>query len=270
MAGREPAPEELAAADVVAGALGGRWESRDGEDDPPGMHDFDVILPDGRCIALEVTSAIDGAVVALSDAAFGREGRQQRWPAPGLTNDWILTIPQPPVRVAEMMSAMLPILQAFEEHGHADVDPHINCAYVNPRSEMPAPVVEAARRMVDLGVTRARVLAPRADGDAEVFVTISGGFAGDPGAVNRLVAERAEPKREKLARAKADSASECHLFIWLDGTQPGAELAVATMPPPPGPDIPLEVDVVWLATPPLATPEKLWRARQSAGWEVLR
>jgi hypothetical protein len=270
MAGREPAPEELAAADVVAGALGGRWESRDGEDDPPGMHDFDVILPDGRCIALEVTSAIDGAVVALSDAAFGREGRQQRWPAPGLTNDWILTIPQPPVRVAEMMSAMLPILQAFEEHGHADVDPHINCAYVNPRSEMPAPVVEAARRMVDLGVTRARVLAPRADGDAEVFVTISGGFAGDPGAVNRLVAERAEPKREKLARAKADSASECRLFIWLDGTQPGAELAVATMPPPPGPDIPLEVDVVWLATPPLATPEKLWRARQSAGWEVLR
>jgi hypothetical protein len=270
MAGREPAPEELAAADVVAGALGGRWESRDGEDDPPGMHDFDVILPHGRCIALEVTSAIDGAVVALSDAAFGREGRQQRWPAAGLANDWVVTIPQRPVRVAEMMSAMLPILEAFEEHGHADVDPHITYAYVSPRSEMPAPVVEAARRMVDLGVTRARVLAPRADDDAEVFVTISGGFAGDPGAVNRLVAERAEPKREKLTRAKADRASECHLFIWLDGTQPGAELAVATMPPPPGPDIPLEVDVVWLATPPLAMPEKLWRARQSAGWEVLR
>ena len=180
MAGREPAPEELAAADVVVGALGGRWESRDGEDDPPGMHDFDVILPGGRCIALEVTSAIDGAVVALSDAAFGREGRQQRWPAPGLANDWIVTIPQRPVRVAEMMSAMLPILEAFEEHGHADVDPHITYACVSPRSEMPAPVVEAARRMVDLGVTRARVLAPRADGDAEVFVTISGGFRATP------------------------------------------------------------------------------------------
>ncbi len=103
-----------------------------------------------------------------------------------------------------------------------------------------------------------------------MFVTISGGFAGDPGAVNRLVAERAEPKREKLARAKADSASECHLFVWLDGTQPGAELAVSTMSPPPAPEIPSEVDVVWLATPPLATPEKLWRARPSAGWEVLR
>jgi hypothetical protein len=267
MAGREPAPEELAAADVVADALGGRWELRDGEGDPPGMHDFDVILPDGRCIALEVTSAIDGAVVALSDAAFGREGRQQRWPAPGLANDWIVTIPQRPVRVAEMMSAMLPILEAFEEHGHADVDPHINYAYVSPRSEMPAPVVEAARQMVELGVTRARALAPRLEGDAEMFITINGGIAGDPGAVNQLVVERAEPKRKKLARASAD---ERHLFVWLDGTQPDAELAVAKMPPPPAPEIPSEVDVVWLATPPLATPEKLWRARQSAGWEVLR
>ena len=64
--------------------------------------------------------------------------------------------------------------------------------------------------------------------------------------------------------------AECHLFVWLDGTQPGAELAVAKMPPPPAPEIPSEIDVVWLATPPLATPEKLWRARPSAGWEVLR
>jgi hypothetical protein len=73
MAGRVPAPEELAAADIVARALGGRWESRDGEGDPPGMHDFDVILRYGRSIVLEVTSAIDGAVVALSDAAFSEE-----------------------------------------------------------------------------------------------------------------------------------------------------------------------------------------------------
>jgi hypothetical protein len=123
MAGREPTPEELAAADVVADALGGRWESCDGEDAPPGIHDFDVILPDGRCIALEVTSAIAGAVVALSDAAFGREGRKQRWPAPDLANDWIVTISQRPVRVAEMVNAMLAILEAFEAHGHAHVDP---------------------------------------------------------------------------------------------------------------------------------------------------
>jgi hypothetical protein len=45
---------------------------------------------------------------------------------------------------------------------------------------------------------------------------------------------------------------------------------MAKMPPPPAPEIPSEVDVVWLGTPPLATPEKLWRARPSAGWEVLR
>jgi hypothetical protein len=267
MAGREPRPDELAAADVVARALGGRWEWLDGKDAPPGMHDFGLILPDGHRIALEVTSAIDGAVVALSVAAFGMEGRQQRWPAPGLANDWIVTIPQRPIRVAGMMSAMLPILEAFEEHGHTDVDPHMNYAYVSPRSELPPQVVEAARRMVELGVTRTRVLGPGTEGDAEVFITISGGVAGDPATVNRLVAERAQRKRKQLAKTNAE---EMHLFIWLDRTQPDAELAVATMAPPPAPDIPSEVDVVWLATPPLATPEKLWRARQSGAWEVLR
>jgi hypothetical protein len=209
MAGREPAPEELAAADLVAIALGGRWESRDGEDDPPGMHDFDVILPDGRRIALEVTSAINGSVLALSDAAFGREERQQRWAAPGLADDWIVTIPQRPVRVGEMMSAMLPIVKAFEVHGHADVDPHINYAYVSPRSELAAPVVEAAQRMVKLGVNRARVLAPRDDGDAEMFVTISGGFAGDPDCSpnGRNPSARSSLGRRPTARASATSSS---------------------------------------------------------------
>jgi hypothetical protein len=89
-----------------------------------------------------------------------------------------------------MMSAMLPILEAFEEHGHTNVDPHITYAYVSPRSEVPAPVVEAARRTVELGGTRARALAPRVERDAEMFITISGGIAGDPAAVSRLVAQR--------------------------------------------------------------------------------
>ena len=202
MAGREPAPEELAAANIVADALGGRWELRDGEGDPPGMHDFDVIFPDGRCIALEGHERNRRG----SRRALGCSFRKRRATAalarsrPGERLD--RDDPAAPGPCRQMMSAMLPILEVFEEHGHADVDPHINYAYVSPRSEMPAAVVEAARRMAELGVTRARVLAPRAEGDAEMFVTISGGFVGDPGAVNLLVAERAEPKREKLARAK--------------------------------------------------------------------
>ena len=46
------------------------------------MRDFDLILPDGRCIALEVTSAIDGAVVALSDAASDKKGDNSAGPLP--------------------------------------------------------------------------------------------------------------------------------------------------------------------------------------------
>jgi hypothetical protein len=267
MAGREPTAEEVAAADIVVGLLGGSWESRDGEGAPDGMHDFDVQLPDGRCIALEITSAIDGPSVALSAAAFGREGREQRWPAPLLANDWLVVIEQRPIRITTMMSAMLPVLEVFERHEQTDVDPGINYDYVSPRSDMPPAVVDAAREMVRLGVTRVRVLGPRAEGDAQMLITITGGFAAEPGNVNQLIAERAEPKREKLGVAKA---SESHLFVWLDGTQPEAELAMATLPPPPPPTIPPEIDVVWLATPPLAAPQRLWRARRSGTWEVLR
>lgn len=267
MAGRDPRPDELAAADLVANALGGRWQTRDGESDPDGMYDFDVILPDGRCIALEITSASDGAVIALSDAALVREGKQRHWPAPGLANDWIVTLPQSLVRVADMMRAMLQILKTFEEHDHHNVDHPINYDYINPRSDLPAPVVEAARRMVELGVTRVLVLAPRIRDVAEMIIAIGSGAVADPDAVNRLVIERAQPKRKKLAMASAD---ERHLFVWLDGTQPAAALAAAKLAPPSAPDIPSEIDVIWLATPPLAAPEKLWRARKPAGWEVLR
>lgn len=50
------------------------------------MHDFDVTLPDGS-IALEVTSAVDGATVQLSRAAFGSVGRETG----GLLRAWRTT-----------------------------------------------------------------------------------------------------------------------------------------------------------------------------------
>ena len=60
MDGREPTDAELAAANIVTGALGGSWVSRDVIGAPEGMHDFDVNVPDARYIALEVTGAING------------------------------------------------------------------------------------------------------------------------------------------------------------------------------------------------------------------
>jgi hypothetical protein len=117
------------------------------------------------------------------------------------------------------------------------------------------------------GVTEARVLWPRPALEAQLFVTITGGFTADIGRVNDLIIERASPKLEKLVRAEA---AERHLFVWLDGTQPEAELAVALGPPPAtAPAVPSRIDVVWLATPPLTEPQRLWRVRPPNRWQVL-
>lgn len=270
MAGREPGPEELSAAEIVVGVLGGSYVSRDGVGAPDGMHEFDVRLPDARVLALEVTTALDGDAVKLSIAAFGKDGAPRRWPAPGLANDWILTIEQRPLPVAKVMGAMPRILEVFERHGRDDVDPAREYgSYMSPHSTLPPELVEAAREMVKLGVNWARIFGARVGPEALMFITISGGFWGDPDAINRVLAERAEPKRKKLARAKADGADECHLWMWLDGTQSQAELAMVAEPPPGPPTIPEEIDVVWVATMPLGKPQKLWRARRSAPWEIL-
>jgi len=62
-----------------------------------------------------------------------------------------------------------------------------------------------------------------------MFITISGGIAGDPAAVSRLVSERAEHERKKLAKASAD---ERHLFVWLDATQPAQNWPSQRCPTP--------------------------------------
>lgn len=270
MAGQDPTPSELAAVEIVAGVLGGSCVSCDGKDEPDGMHDFDVNLPDDRCIALEVTGAIDEATVRLSEAAFGKEGRARSWPAPGLANDWLVVIPPRLVKVNRLMREMLSIVTLFEREGIARVDTTVNPAYRRPAQSTPAEVVEAKLRMFRSGVIEARVLWPRPGPEAQMFIAIRGGGTGTANAdqVNQLIVERAAPKRNKLARA---AAAERHLFVWLDGTQPDAELAVATLAPPStAPAVPSEIDVVWLATPPLSYPERLWRVRPPGPWEVLR
>jgi hypothetical protein len=268
MAGREPSESELAAATIVADDLGGMWVSRDGAAASDGMHDFDVELPDGRRVALEVTGAINEQAVRLSEAAYGTEGRERRWPAEGLANDWLVVIPPRPVKVARLMHDMVPILTLFEREGLTQVNTSFNPAYRRSAPGTPPAVIEATLRVFKMGVLETRVLWPRPEAQAQLFVTVRGGFSADIERVNDLVVQRAESKIEKLTRAEA---AERHLFVWLDGTQPEAELAVATGPPPTtAPHLSPVVDVVWLATPPLTDPQRLWRVRPPGDWQVLR
>jgi hypothetical protein len=83
-----------------------------------------------------------------------------------------------------------------------------------------------------------------------------------------LVAERAEAKVNKLLAAQAD---ERHLFVWIDSSHAGADLAMPTLPPPAAPPrLPGGFDVVWAAAPGVEIPvQRLWRTIPPYGWEIL-
>ena len=127
--------------------------------------------------------------------------------------------------------------------------------------QAPAAVVDASTNLVLLGVSRARVW--DVDGPPQLFFIGHGGVSADADAVNRLAVEHAAKNADKLLAAQAD---ERHIFIWMDSSQPDAELAMHTGPPPDAaPVLPDGVDVVWVANPS----GHLWRSRPPGTWEAL-
>ncbi len=80
---------ELGAAHTVAQVLGGTPESRDkpGPGALDGTHDFDIHLPGGGVVALEVTTAANKAMIGTTAAM--RKLRDAKWPE--LTHSWGLT-----------------------------------------------------------------------------------------------------------------------------------------------------------------------------------
>lgn len=255
--------EEIAAASIVAMQLGGKAHSRDGVRAPEGMHDFDIELSDGRRVALEVTSAVNGAVISLQNTAFGQE-----WPAPELQSDWWIGIPQEAstTRLRSLRRTLVAELRILEAHGAPEIAPDWTDYGIPP--ELPPAVTRSVRALLDSGIDWARSINSERSGDAQLHFVFHGGASSDFEQLHRIVLERVTAKAPKLVRADAD---ERHLFVWLDGTYPDAELAVGTLPPPsPAPELPAEVDAIWLSTPPFGNPERLWVLTSSAGWRVLK
>lgn len=263
MAGREPSREELAAADIVARHLGGTSESRDGVTVRQGMHDFDIELADGRRVALEVTSAVDGAVIELQNTAFGNE-----WRAPELQSDWWIGIPQETtnIRLRKSHCSFVSALRVLEAHRIPGIAP--DWIDFGIPATLAAAVVQSVQSLFTLGIDWARSADPPQGGTAQLHFVFHGGASSNFDQLHQLVLERVEAKHPKLLRADAD---ERHLFVWIDGTYPDAELAVATLPPPsPAPDLPAGLDAVWLATPPFGDPERVWVLTPSTGWHAIK
>jgi hypothetical protein len=255
---------ELHAAAVVAEQLGGTEEMRDGVDAPDGMHDFDINLPDGRSVALEVTAIADPDVVGFHNLMG-----DTTWIAPGLRTDWWVGLPEPApgrpaMRVKRQKPTIVSVLRTLEAHEISALEGWT----LEPSAPLPCgtppAVLEAITTLSQIGVLFVRSTGRRPDDAARLLFTSHGSATSNPGQLNDLVTERVQAKHEKLAAAEA---SERHLFIWLTDSYPDAEMAFSMLAPPMPPAIPAVLDVIWLAT--WAWPIRLWRLRPPGGWEVI-
>jgi hypothetical protein len=231
MAGRKLDRWELAGGDLIARILGGRADAKDTECSPDATHDFNIVgLANDQVVALEITSAVDPSVVSQLKAAFDQE-----WSFPRLANNWMIAIQQtggePPASIRKVMAGMSPILELFERREEISVE-----VRSSPRHRPRAPgttdeLHEAMIRMFDLRVEVARLWStPEPGHPGAIYPTISAGMGSNPQKLNQLVADCAERKANKLVAAPAD---ERHLLVWLDSSHEDAELAFATLPPPP-------------------------------------
>ena len=259
---------EVAAGKIVAHYLSGSEIPKDVPGAPDMTVDFEVVLPDSRTIALEVTTAADGKVLSLLAAGSKRE-----WSAPGLTNDWQVGVAHgKDIQVAQVLKQILGPLEVYEQDGLTEVATWTNPRWNQALAGLSSQAAAAARTQFDLGVVVARSFGAKQGSVAQIYITAHGGATSDVGQVTELVEAAAEANRDKLAAAAGD---EKHLFVWLNPSYAAAELAVATQPAPPAPPaIPSGVDVVWLATQGGRGHgdmqlEKLWRVRRSGSWEQL-
>jgi len=266
MAGRDLDAREIAAADLVTSIIGGRAVPKDGGDAPEKTVDFLIEdLPNLRTAALEVTSIADPKVVSQLRAAFGRT-----WSSPDLSLIWAVALSRsdPNQNITRLAGTMIPLLVMFEREGETKVEIDYSPGYRAKPAGMKDEMHEARITMFDNGVSRAQVWnTPEQGKHGEIVFMIREGVSSDPGLLNDLVVDRAEKKVEKL---RDTEATERHLFIWMDSTYPSAELAFATLPPPPAPSIPKDVDVVWLVEPTgWPNQVRIWRLRQLGEWEVV-
>jgi hypothetical protein len=261
VSGRALSEEERAAGAIVAQQLGGHEIERDGQ---RGSHDFDVELPDGRTIALEVTSAADEAMEALSREALHKVREE-----PTLRQSWWIGLPRDrSLRVDPLMARVVPLLEVLERHGVTEVS-----RYPRPDPRVSrddgSEAAQAVRGVLELGALHAHAIGPPPPGEAaRVMASLAGGAGSDFGSLNELVAECARKKAPKLIAAEGDAR---HLFVWLRGSAADAQLAVTTLPPPEStPEIPEGIDVVWLAPGIPGQPfSRLLRLEPSGGWETI-
>ena len=254
---------EQEAAWIVATVLDGVPCRRDNLASPSKTHDFDVTLPSGKVIALEVTSSVIAEV-----AAFWRDLNRRPIDTTGLQWHWSIQVSQPRVdvstpRVKQLQKSLAAQLLILEPHlGGNVIDAMVD--FVDPIDAV-ANAVQALRAM---GVQVANPLPRRQTEPAQVAVG-TGGFIRST-ELTELVERAVHDNLEKLASAQADDR---HLFLWITPSDLGnsAKLALQQLPDE-RPRIDCAVSVVWVA---LWSPNfnseiqsmRLWSVSVAHGWQ---
>ena len=227
--------DQVHAETIVAKQTGGKSSSRDVPGAPPGTHDFDVQLPDGRLLAVEVTRHTAQAGVQR-DAEIHR----QDWNFSGLRHWWALSV-GPGVPVQVLHGELPDLLGALEASGiegarlHTDED--IGAA---PGSE----AKEALGRLRQHGVHHLTLLTPNREGGGGVTIGSAPVIGSThPDTVVDAVEKHARRKEKTLLPAVAD---ERHLFLWIEAYQHSALAAMAMGEFPRPPLLPDAIDAVWV------------------------
>lgn len=250
-------PEE-AGADLISRVLGGTPRRHDHNDGEP-KHDFDICMPGRSEIALEVTQHLvqeredqRGAIEALS------------WAFEVLDRDWFIDLTDS-VQIRTLHSELPSSLSWLEQAGISDliVRPVADDADEDAQGRI-------VKKLRCLGVRSCRSYSHESVGKVHIDQAVDPAWGSEDSpaaAVRHHTVERADNTR-KLGLAT--SAAERHLLIWVDHAALGINAAMQYGErhgrlPKDVPELPDEVDTVWLALAVSVERPIVWRL-DNAGW----
>lgn len=242
--------EEAAAANWMAERLGGRACRRDCGGSPPATHDYDIVVGDER-VALEVTQHVDGAILAQHSLET-----KLSWCFDELSAYWAVGV-FAPCDLREFNKGIVAALQGLEASRR--------CSWCDaaPTGDQ---AVDGSFR--ELGVAWVHRVKDASPGEVSITVASEDGPV-SPEDIVSIVTDKAWLDDNLRKLGNADRSSR-HLWIWIDAecyAAVGAMISSAHIGilPSTAPELPSEIDVVWVAT--ASSSPIIWRLDRS-GWSA--
>lgn len=242
--------DERDAAFVLRHFLGGTVTPRDPRGGANQIHDFDLSLPDGRTVPVEVTRHTSEAYQARLGAA-----ERMQWHFENLRFDWHVGM-LPGFRVKQIHRDLPGLLRRLEDAGRETL------LVQRELEDNPSGLVE------ELDSLGARIVYRLGDADERGGLIdlgdapVAGVTAAD--LVVHVASLHAALTDNQAKLAAASDADERHLFIWVESDQHAVTAAMSGPLPIGAPSLDPLIDSVWLATG--FRTSRVWRLSQTAGW----